>query len=63
LTQPVEIQRDIEEALFYSPWPSLPARSARDSVTPEAASGRGDTHREAFSFFGCGFHFYAERVK
>jgi hypothetical protein len=63
LTQPVEIQRDIKEALFYSPWPALPARSARDGVTPEAASGRGDAHREAFSFFGCRIHFGAKRVE
>jgi len=62
LTQPVGILRYIEEALFYSPWPALPALSARDSVTPKPASGRGDAHREAFSFFGFGLHFYADRV-
>ena len=48
---PVGIHRDIKEALFYSPWPALPARSARDGATPEAASGRGDAHGEAFFFF------------
>ena len=57
LTQPVGLHRDIEEALFHSPSLTLPALPARDRVTPEAASGPGDAHREAFSFFGHGLHF------
>jgi hypothetical protein len=62
LTHPVGFQRDIEEALFYSPWPALPALPARIRIMPEAASGRGNVQGRFFSFSGADFVFLAERV-